>query len=204
MGILKQAGAIAWLIGIAAVIGLVVWSGIDSVGQAVSNVGWGILVVVLVRIVTVSVAGTGWWLLFPATKHPRVGTCVLLRFIREAANTLLPMAQIGGDLIGASLLTVRGIPGALSVASIIVDVLLQAATQFLFAYLGLVMLVLLGASETVARTAAAALAVAALMLVGFYLAQRQAGQRILRWAMSRLAGDRKWRVLGTIDAVYQH
>src|SRR5215475_13385708 len=163
MGVVKQAGAIVWLIGIAAVIGLVIWSGIDPVGQAVASVGWGIVAVVAVRVVTVSVAGAGWWLLFPAKRHPQIQTCVLLRFIREAANNLLPMAQVGGDLIGAGLLTLRGIPGALAVASIIVDVLIQAATQFLFACLGLATLMALGASETVARTAAAALAVAALM-----------------------------------------
>jgi len=60
MGIVKQTGVIAWLIGIAAVIGLVIWSGIDSVGHAVSSVGWGIVAVVMVRVVTVSVAGAGW------------------------------------------------------------------------------------------------------------------------------------------------
>jgi putative membrane protein len=203
MVIVKHAGAIAWLIGIAAVICIIIWSGADSVGQAVSSVGWGILVVVIVRVATVSVAGAGWWLLFPSGKHPAIRTCVLLRFIREAANVLLPMAQIGGDLIGAGLLALRGVPGSLAVASVIVDVLIQAATQFLFACLGLITLVALGASETVARTAAIALAIAALMLTGFYLAQRRAGQRILQWAMGRLTGDRKWRVLGTIDAVYQ-
>jgi putative membrane protein len=203
MEIVKQTGVIAWLIGIAAVIGIVIWSGIDSVGHAVASVGWGIVAVVMVRVATVSVAGAGWWLLFPPVRHPDIRTCVLLRFIREAANVLLPMAQVGGDLIGARILTLRGVPGSLAAASIIVDVLLQAATQFLFACLGLAVLIALGASETVAHTAAVALGIAALMLTGFYLAQRQAGQRILRWAMSRLSGDRKWRVLGTIDAVYQ-
>ncbi len=203
MGIVKQTGVIAWLIGIAAVIGLVIWSGIDSVGHAVSSVGWGIVAVVMVRVVTVSVAGAGWWLLFPPGRPPQFQTCVLLRFIREAANVLLPMAQVGGDLIGARLLTLRGVAGSLAAASVIVDVLLQAATQFLFACLGLAVLMALGASETVAHTAAVALAVAAFLLAGFYLAQRRAGQRILQWAISRLNGDRKWRVLGTIDAVYQ-
>jgi putative membrane protein len=195
---------IAWLVGIAAVIGLVTWSGIDSVGHAVASVGWGIVAVVLVRVVTVSVAGAGWWLLLPPTRHAELHTCVLLRFIREAANVLLPMAQVGGDLIGARLLTLRGIPGPLSAASIIVDVLLQAATQFLFACIGLTVLIALGASEAVAHTAAVALAIAALLLTGFYVAQRQAGQRILQWGIGRLSGDRKWRVLGTIDAVYQN
>src|SRR5437899_1115178 len=91
MAIVKQAGVVAWLTGIAVAIGLVVWSGIDSVAHAVASAGWGIALVVLVRVVTVSVAGAGWWLLFPAAKRPDLRTCVLLRFIREAANVLLPL-----------------------------------------------------------------------------------------------------------------
>jgi putative membrane protein len=201
---IKQAGLVAWLIGISAIIGLTIWSGLDAVAHAVVSVGWGILLVVLARTVTVSVAGVGWWLLFPSKMRPAVGTCVLLRFVREATNALLPMAQVGGDIIGAGLLTLSAVPGALAAASVIVDILVQAATQFLFAIVGLVFLVALGADETLARTAAIGLAFAALLLVGFYLAQRRGGQRILRAIMSRLTGDQKWRVLGTIDAVYQY
>jgi putative membrane protein len=204
MAIVKQAGVVAWLTGIAVAIGLVVWSGIDSVAHAVASVGWGIALVVLVRVVTVSIAGMGWWLLFPVTKRPELRTCVLLRFVREAANVLLPLAQVGGDLIGAGLLAARGVAGSLAAASVIVDVLLQAATQLQFACLGLAVLMVLGADETLAHSAAIALVVAALLLVGFYLAQRRGGQRFLRWAINGLTGDRKWRVLGTVDAVYQN
>ena len=200
----KQAGVVAWLGGIAALIGLTIWSGLGAVGHAVSSVGWGILLVVLARAVAVAVAGAGWWLLFPSKMRPQLRTCVLLRFVREATNVLLPLAQVGGDLIGAGLLTLYAVPGALAAASVIVDILIQAATQFLFAIFGLLALVALEASEALARSAAVGIAVAALMLAGFYLAQRRGGQRILRAIVSRLAGDREWRVLGTIDAVYQN
>jgi putative membrane protein len=200
----KQAGVVAWLGGIAALIGLATWSGLGAVGQAVSSVGWGILLVVLARAVALVVAGLGWWLLFPSKMRPQLRTCVLLRFVREATNVLLPLAQVGGDLIGAGLLTLYAVPGALAAASVIVDVLIQAATQFLFAIFGLLALVALEASEALARSAAIGIAIAALMLAGFYLAQRRGGQRILRAIVSRLAGDREWRVLGTIDAVYQN
>ena len=86
---IKQAGVVAWLGGIAALIGLVTWSGLGAVGQAVSSVGWGILFVVLVRAVALAVAGVGWWLLFPSKMRPQLRTCVLLRFVREATNVLL-------------------------------------------------------------------------------------------------------------------
>jgi putative membrane protein len=202
MTIVKHAGVIAWLIGIAVVVGLVIWSGIDSIAHAFASVGWGILAVVMVRVTTVSVAGAGWQLLLPSYKHPRLAACVLIRFVREAANALLPLMQVGGDLIGARLLMFHGVAGPLAAASIIVDILIQAFTQFLFACLGVAVLVALDVGDGLAQTVASALVVAALLLAGFYLAQRRAGQRILQWIMNGLAGDRQWRVLGTIDAVY--
>jgi putative membrane protein len=200
----KQAGVAAWLIGIAAVIAITTWSGLDAVGHAVASVGWGILLVVVVRAVTVAVAGVGWWLIFPAQTRPRLRICVLLRFVREATNVLLPMAQVGGDVIGAGLLRLYGVPGSLAAASVIVDVLLQAATQFAFAMVGLLVLIALGADATLAWAAAIGLGLAGLLLAAFYLAQRRGGQRILRSIIARLTGDRQWRVLGTIDAVYQN
>ena len=68
----KQAGVAAWLIGIAAVIAITAWSGLEAVGHAVASVGWGILLVVVVRGVTVAVAGAGWWLIFPPQTRPRL------------------------------------------------------------------------------------------------------------------------------------
>jgi len=199
----KQASAVAWLIGIAALVAVTTWSGLDAVGHAAASVGWGIFLVVMVRGVTVSMAGIGWWLLFPLKTRPQLRTCVSLRFIREAINVLLPMAQIGGDLIGMGLLTLYGVPAALGVASVIVDVLLQAATQFLFAIIGLFALVALGADATLAWAATFGLGLGGLLLASFYLAQGRGGQRILHFALDRLTSDRNWPVLGTIDAVYR-
>lgn len=198
----KQAGIVVWLMGLLALIAIATWSGLNAVGHAVANVGWGILLVVMVRGVTVSVAGTGWWLLFPPPTRPQLQTCIALRFVREATNVLLPLAQIGGDLIGAGLLTLYAVPAALAAASVIVDVLLQAATQFLFALVGLLVLIALGGNATLTWVAALGLGIAGIMLIGFYLAQRHGGQRILHLAINRLTGDRKWRALATVDAVY--
>ena len=203
MRILKQAGVIAWFVGIAVFIVAIAWSGIGAVALAVASVGWGALLVVMTRVATVSIAGAGWWMLFPASAHLRIGTAIHVRIVREATNALLPLAQIGGDFIGARLLTLRGIPGPLAAASVIVDVLLQAATQFLFAVVGLATLVMLGANTEIAVIAATGLAIAAPLLAGFYLAQSRSGHRILQLILGFLTGDVKWRVLGTVDAVYQ-
>ena len=202
MGALKHIGGIAWCVGIAVFIGLILWSGYREVGSALISVGWGLLLVVFTRIATVSVAGAGWWTLFQAPAPVGLRPAVFIRFIREAVNSLLPFTQVAGDIVGARLLTFWAVPGPLAAASIIIDVLVQAATLFLFTALGLAMLIALGADETVVWIAATGLALAIPMLGGFYFVQRESGRRLFYYVLSRLKVDAKWGVLGTVDAVY--
>ena len=203
MGALRHIGGVAWCAGIAVFIGLILWSGYRGVGNAILSVGWGMLLVVATRAATVSVAGTGWWMLFPAPGPVRLRTAVFLRFIREAVNSLLPFTQVGGDIVGARLLTFWAVPGPLAAASVIIDVLIQAATLFLFTALGLTMLIALGADKTVVWIAAMGLALAIPMLGGFYFVQRESGRRLFYVVLNSLNLDAKWGVLGTLDAVYQ-
>jgi hypothetical protein len=55
--------------------------------------------VVATRAAALAGAGVGWWALVPA-RQPGLSTLVLLRFVREAINSFLPGAVIGGDMIG--------------------------------------------------------------------------------------------------------
>src|SRR5271165_2083141 len=120
---------IGWIAGLAAVTVLIFWTGVGPVLHAFETAGWSVLAVVLLRGIAVVGAGLGWFVLFPAGSRPNVLACVLVRFLREGANTLLPMTQVGGAIIGARALTLCGAPASLSAASVIVDVLVQAITQ---------------------------------------------------------------------------
>src|SRR5262249_30618767 len=148
-----------------------------------------------------------WWLPFPLKMRPQLQTCIALRFIREATNVLLPLAQIGGDLVGAGLPTPYAIPAAPPGASVLVHGLARPARLFPFAVLGshcLIALIAVGGDATLAWAAALGLGFAGTMLAGFYFGQRRGGQRILHFVIKRLTGDRKWGALGTVDAVYQN
>src|SRR6187551_4087333 len=108
----KKAALIIWAIGMSMLIGLVAWQGADHVGSAMVSAGWATVLVVLMRIAAVAIAGGGWWLLFTPLRRPSLWLCVGVRFVREGANALLPLAQIGGDFIGARCLALRGVRGA--------------------------------------------------------------------------------------------
>ena len=85
----------------------------------------------------------------PAPTSP--ATCALLRWIRESINSLLPVAQVGGEVAGARLLTFYGVPGSVAGASVLVDLLIQTATPFVFTLVGLALLVSFGGDDAPGR-----------------------------------------------------
>jgi hypothetical protein len=103
---------------------------------------------VILRFVQISGAGKVWLLLFPRESPVSLVVYVGLRLVREGVNTRLPVAQVGGEFIGARLLTQSGLTAgaAMAMVSIIVDLLLQAATQVVFTLTGFTLLVLAGTS----------------------------------------------------------
>jgi len=198
----RHATLIVWFVGMSVLIGLTVWYGADHVGQAIASAGWACVLVVLARIVAVGGAGAGWWLLFPPGGRPSIWACIGIRFIREGANALLPMAQIGGDFIGARCLALRGVRGTLAAASVIVDVLLQAASQLMFAIIGLILLIEMGGNELVVWPVAVGIAIALPALGGFLLVQGELGQRLVKRVLALFAGDRNWLLFGAIDDLF--
>jgi putative membrane protein len=202
MSVVKRLTFIVWLIGLAVTAGLIIWSGAGTVGQAMAATGWAVVLVVIIRATGVAGAGVGWWLLFPRDIRPSLLLCVLIRNIREAANALLPLGQIGGDFIGARCLALRGTKGTIAAASVIIDVLMQASTQLAFAMVGLIALMVRGGSEPVVGPIAIGIAVAIPALGGFSFVQSGRGQQLLKKLLSMFAGDREWLVFGKIDDLY--
>jgi putative membrane protein len=198
----RQATLIVWFAGLAVLVGLIVWSGADLVGQAIFSAGLAALLIVPARAVAVAAAGAGWWLLFPSDVRPPLLTCCALRFVREGANALLPLAQIGGDFIGARCLALRGVRGTLAAASVIVDVLMQATSQLVFAVVGLILLAAMGRNELVVWPIAIGIALAIPALAGFCLMQGVRGQRLVKKLLRLVAGDREWLTFGAVDDLF--
>jgi putative membrane protein len=94
----------------------------------------------LYRLVTLAFNTRSWQLLLPSERRPGFGTLLRLRWIGESVNTLLPVAQVGGDLARASLVSVRGVPRADAGATMVADFATGIFTQMVFALAGIVAL----------------------------------------------------------------
>jgi putative membrane protein len=190
---------------IAAIIAGAIWAADPAaVAAAIVHAGWSSLLVVGIRAISVSLAGLCWWLLLPPQTGLQPWVCVLLRIVREGGNTLLPLTQIGGDVVSVRLLTFWGVAGALASATVIVDVLLQAVGQFIFALTALGLLALTGSSDEFVHNAGIALLFAVPALAGFYIVQRQWGEALVTSILRRLARGKEWAVHGTVDALFQN
>jgi len=108
---------------------------------------------------------------------------------------VLPVANVGGEIVGARLLTFWRVPGGIATASVFADLLLQASAQAVFALLGAALLMQLTGIWPAGVELAAGLGLAALALGGFYAVQRYGGARVLDRALAALAA--RWPSAGS-------
>ena len=178
-------GLFAIGVGGAIVIGLVAWFGVQSIGAEVLRAAWVIPLTTALLFVQLYLSAMAWRIAVGG-KQPRVISYFHIRWIREAVNSLLPVAQLGGNLVGIRLLVLRGVPGPLAGAGTTLDLTIEVVTQFLFTLAGVGVLVSMGVDRAWAPWVEWALVIAALALGGFIVAQRAGLLRLVEWLAARL------------------
>ena len=201
-GLLRRLPLIGTLVGLGLGVWLVTTNDLAAIGAAFGRIGVaGLAAIVGVRAVIVLLCGLAWASVLagiPPSGRTRTaaesaeppvetGAFVILRFVREGVNVLLPVASVGGEVVGGRLLTFWGVAGSLAAASLLADMLIQVATQVAFTGLGAALLWRLPGEAAAAlawwTTQAAAVAVAA--VAAFFALQTLGAARGLE---RRLAG----------------
>ncbi len=121
-----------------------------------------------------------------------------LRWIREGVNNLLPVAQIGGEVVAARLLRRWGVNLAQAVAGCVGDLTMEMLTQILFTLLGLGLLVLLVGESGVSGYVLGGLGLAAFGAAGFIAAQWFGLAGLIERGIMRLSRSFGWAPLGEI------
>src|SRR5215472_16993109 len=184
---------LAAICGFALLTGLTVYYGFGAVVAAVASSRWATVLVVVARAAALAGAGIGWWALLPA-RQSGPSAFVVLRFVREGINLFFPLAVIGGDVIGARLLTRFGIVTNLAVASVLVDIFIQVVCLIVCVLTGVGIVASLIGSRTVTSTAIGLLAIAVPAVTGFFLTLNfGAFEPLVRW-LTGFGEKRQWRV----------
>lgn len=180
--VLRRLPLLGTVLGLGLGVWLVATNDLTAVADAFRRVGAvGLLGIVLVRGLVVVTCGIAWAQTLRGLASVAGGAFVLLRLVREAINVLLPVASVGGEVVGGRLLTFWGVAGPLAAASILVDMLMQVASQALFAAIGVALLMQLGgeAAASLAAWTLRALLVTAFLIAAFFAFQRSAAVRDL-------------------------
>lgn len=178
---------IALVAGLAVLVALVIHEGALSIADLLSHAGWVLLLLVPLHAVPLWFDVMGWRLLIPGAC--RVRGLLYIASIREAVNRLLPVASIGGELVGVHLLSRQGTDATAAAASVIVEVALTLVAQYVFLILGVAGLLQLSRSVEPSGPLVLSLLAGLPVLVALWWLLRSG---VLVRALERLAG----RVLG--------
>ena len=180
--------------------------GVADIFGLLRRAGWGILAVALFHIVQILFSALAWRTVAgPARPQPGLGEYMALRWMREGVNNLLPVAQIGGEIVAVRLLRRRGVPLAAAVAGSVGDLTVETLTQILFTLLGLGLLVLLVGESGVGGYVLGGVGLGVLAAGGFIAAQWFGLAGLVERGIMRLSARFGWaaldEVLGLDDAV---
>ncbi|MDX5936469.1 lysylphosphatidylglycerol synthase domain-containing protein [Acidithiobacillus thiooxidans] len=131
---------LAGLLGLALGVYLVLHAGFAGIVALLAVAGWGLLWLLPFHLLPLALDTLSWkWLLRGKARAP-FGFLLWLALIRESVNGLLPVARIGGELLGIRMLSQYGVSPYVAGASVMVEITLTLVSQFLFALLGVVVL----------------------------------------------------------------
>ena len=140
----------AALVGLALFVWLLFHIGIESVWEAVAAVGFGgFAFLTAAGIAVVGLLGSAWLALIPHASPRDLVTYIIGRQTRDSAGDILPFSQLGGIVIGARAVILRGVSPPLAFASTITDVTTELMAQIVFILIGI------GLAITQLRTSAA-------------------------------------------------
>ena len=160
--------------------------GFERIMALVAVAGWAIPAVAAFHVTQIVASGSGWRMV---TEERGLGLTWrfyhLLRWLREAINNLLPVAQLGGVAVGTRLLVQRGVQLSAGIAGAIVDTTVEFVSQIAFTLTGLGLLFLDGSHDP-GNIAIGAAVATGLIGAGLLAAQWLGLAKILEWGIGKL------------------
>jgi glycosyltransferase 2 family protein len=139
---MKRGMIVAALVGLALFVWLLLHSGVAAVLAAVAAVGiGGFALLTAAGLLVVALLGSGWLALMPKASARDFLTFVIGRQTRDSASDILPFSHLGGIVIGARAVILRGVSPPLAFASAITDVTTELMAQIVFILIGIVLCV---------------------------------------------------------------
>lgn len=190
---MKAAVIAAALAGLALAAGLIVYFGADAVLAALASAGWqGLVLITLAHFASVFLCSLGWNAVLAAPLATPVRVVLWARYVRDSLGNLIGLIPATGEIAAARELTFHGVRPVAAAASTIVDMTAELISQVIFTIAGVGVLLARGADREVMLALLAALALAALAILGFFIAQRRGLLRLLETLSEKLGFAAQW------------
>lgn len=191
------------------VVWLVLHVGLHAVMAAVVKVGWGgFAILCLLGIGLFVILGSAWFLLIPRSSTAKLETFIWGRGVRDSAAEVLPFSQLGGFVIGARAVMLRGVSAPLAFASMIADVTAELMAQIGYVLIGIAILVervpKSPTSQWLTHAAAIGTLLAAVGAVGFLFVQKRGfavAERIVARTMPK-AAEQAGAMHGAMESIH--
>ena len=197
---MKWPAVLGVLIGLGLAITLIAANDVGRVTQALVGAGWGVLLVIALRPPQTFASAMAWRALVPED-GAKTSDYVLLRWIREGVNALLPAAGVGGDMVRARLLAQRGVSLKVASASAAVDLSLEMASQIVFALIGVAALVLSHPGVNAIGWTIGVTVLGAVIAGSFMASQRFGLFKLVEKGLIRASEREGWSALGDMTGL---
>lgn len=140
---MKRTAWLAALFGLALLVGLILYQGVNEVTATLSRASWVLLWLAPLHLVPLALDAQAWTVLLAPRFPDKRGIFPFLLWIatiREAVNRLIPTVSIGGELVGIRLSRLRFEDSVSVTATIVIEVMLTTAAQYVFAAAGVVLI----------------------------------------------------------------
>ena len=201
---------VAFVLGLAAAIGLIAWRGFDTVAAAMVALGSGVLLLPLIYAPHYFGAAASWSLNFPEGRRPSFPKVLRAIWIGIAVETLMPLGGLMAEVVKARLLIRAGTRAADAASLAVVDMTVQVVVLIFWALLGFSALIITGPDETlfwpiVSGAAFLALAIGTMLYAqyaGLFGKVAGIGARMLRSARWRDLVAKAHHLDRTIRVIY--
>jgi putative membrane protein len=134
---MKHLGRVAALAGLLVSLWLVWRENPSAVLGALRGAGAGLVLAALAHVLPMIANACDWRSLIRGANRPGLGRMLHLVWVRESVNCMLPVARIGGEVVGFRMLRRWGVRPSMAVGSIIVDMQLTVISQLMFTMVGI-------------------------------------------------------------------
>jgi putative membrane protein len=178
--------------------------GLGHVLALLHQAGWGIVLVVGFHLVQILFCAAAWHAIAGRAKpKPSLMQFAILRWVRESVNSLLPVAQVGGEFVVARLLRRRGMSLTHATACTVGDLTAEVVSQILFTIAGLLTLLALLGRSHLTDDVLGGIGVACLGALGLIGGQWFGLARLLERGLMRLAAQFGWQGMGEITGLHE-